>query len=165
MTDAPRNDPWSNPSQNQPPPGYGAPPGGPGAPGYGEAPTYGGSSGYGGPPARPPSNGIGIAALVVGIVSLFTWWIPVLGLVVAIVAVVLGIVGIRKASKGQATNKGMAIAGLVTGALGLIASLLVTIFFLTAADDFGSLIDCAANATTLEEQEACNEQFEQNFGQ
>jgi CubicO group peptidase (beta-lactamase class C family) len=155
MTDAPSgNDPWSSPSQNQPPPSYGSSP-----PGYGAPPSYGG------PPARPASNGIGIAAMVVGIVSLFLWWIPLLGLVVAIVAVVLGILGIRKASKGEATNKGMAIAGLVTGILGLIASLFVTIFFFTAANNFGSLFECAANAQTIEEQEACNEQFEQDFGQ
>lgn len=160
MTDVPSgNDPWSSPSQNQPPPNYGAPP-----PGNYAPPGAGG--GYG-QPAPQTSNGVGIAALVVGIVSLFVWWIPFLGLVVAVVAVVLGIVGIRKASRGAASNKGMAIAGLVTGALGLVASLIITIFFvgIFSSDSFQNILECTQNAQTVEEQRACQEEFEQDFGQ
>ncbi len=170
MSDVPpRNDPWSSPGQSQPPadqppPNYGAPSGGQGASGYGA------SSGYGGEPPRQPSNGVGIAALVVGIVALVLsiLFFP-LGLLLGIVAVVLGIVGLRKAKRGEATNKGMAIAGLVTGALAIvIAGLLaffVGTFLFKNQDQLGNLTECIENATTPEAQQACQEQFEQDFGQ
>jgi hypothetical protein len=137
---------WSNPPQNQPPPTYG------GSGGYGNQGGYGGGS--------SPKNGIGIAAMVVGIVALVLFWIPFLGLVLGIVAVVLGIVGIRKASRGEATNKGMAIAGVATGGVATLVGLFVVVVFLFIADEFGSLFECLSEAQTLEEQEACNTQFE-----
>jgi hypothetical protein len=148
---------WPNPSQNPPPPpAYGGSYGNQG--GYGSPGGYGNQGGYGG---SSPRNGIGIAAMVVGIVAIFLFWIPLLGLVLAIVALVLGIVGIRKASRGEATNKGMAIAGVVTGALALLGSIFITIVFFVAVDEFGSLFECLEQAQTIEEQESCQVQFEQ----
>ncbi len=139
---------WSNPPPNPPPPGYGG--------------SYGNQGGYGGP---PPKNGIGIAAMVVGIVALFLFWIPFLGVIVAIVGLVLGIVGIRKASRGEATNKGMAIAGVATGGLALVGSLLITIFVFAAVDEFGNFFECIEQAQTVEEEQQCSTQFEDNFTQ
>lgn len=110
-----------------------------------------------------PSNGIGIAALVVGIVALVLCWIPFLGLVLAIVALVLGIVGIRKASRGEATNKGMAITGVVTGGLAIVGGMLSILFFLFIADEFGSLIECVEQAETAEEEQECQTQFEDDL--
>ncbi|CAN5755188.1 hypothetical protein BH20ACT1_BH20ACT1_11650 [soil metagenome] len=141
---------WSNSPQSQP------------------APGYGGQGGYGGPAPAKPSNGIGIAALVVGIVSLVLSWIPFLGLLLAIVAIVLGILGIRKASKGEATNKGMAITGVVTGGLALLVGAFVTIgtiaFF--GSDEFQNLTECLQQAgDDLQTQQDCQVQFQDNFGQ
>jgi hypothetical protein len=141
---------WSNPPQSQ------------------AAPGYGGQGGYGGPAPAKPSNGIGIAALVVGIVSLVLSWIPFLGLLLAIVAIVLGILGIRKASKGEATNKGMAITGVVTGGLAFLVGALVTIgtiaFF--GSDEFQNLTECLEQAgDDLQAQQDCQVQFQDNFGQ
>ena len=137
----------SGPPQDQPPPPSGYP-----APG-----AYGG-----GPPARP-SNGIGIAALVVGIVSLFLFWIPFLGLVLAILALVFGIIGIRKASRGEATNKGMAITGVVTGALALVGALIVSVVFIFFVDEFNTLVECMEAAETVQEENACQTQFQREF--
>lgn len=67
-----------------------------------------------------PRNGLGTAALVCGILAValsfipgvnwFTWPLGVL-------AIVFGAIGWSRANKGQATNKGYAIAGLVLGIL------------------------------------------------
>ncbi len=162
MSDGPsRNDPWSSPGQSQPPqsqapPSYGPPGGG-----------YAASSGSGGQPPPQTSNGVGIAALVVGIVALLISWIPFLGLLLAIVALVLGIIGIRKASRGQATNKGMAITGVVTGGLALLIGAFFTIgtIALFSSEEFQNIFECTQQAQTVEEQQACQEQFEQDFGQ
>lgn len=71
------------------------------------------------------TNGLAIAGLVVGIVAFFSGWIPVFGLAVSITAVVLSILGLRKGG----SQKGMAIAGLVTGGLGLLWALIISTFF------------------------------------
>lgn len=79
------------------------------------------------PPQLPSAtNGLAVAGLVVGIVAFFSGWVPVFGLAVGITAVILSILGIRKG--GQ--QKGMAIAGLVTGGLGLLWGLVISTFFI-----------------------------------
>jgi hypothetical protein len=79
------------------------------------------------PAPTGPANGLAIAALVVGIVAAISGWIPFWGLIVGGAAVVLGILGLRKAN-----GKGMAIAGLVTGAIGAFWSIFTTLFFVIA---------------------------------
>lgn len=69
-------------------------------------------------------NGVGTAGGVCGIISLCTGWVPVLGwfsgLVLGILAIALGGVGLKRVSSGVANNKGMAVCGIVCGAVGLI---------------------------------------------
>ncbi len=65
----------------------------------------------------PPSNGMAVAGLVLGILGLL---IPVLG----ILALIFGAVGLGKANQG-ASGKGMAVAGLVLGIVGTLVTLVV----------------------------------------
>lgn len=67
-----------------------------------------------------PANsiGLGVAALVLGIVGLLAWIIPIIGLSIGIVALVFGILGIKKSSKG------MSIAGIVLGAISLVLTII-----------------------------------------
>lgn len=66
-----------------------------------------------------PTNGFGVAALVLGIVAVVTalngWWLFVLPIAIAtgILAVVFGRRGRRMADAGEATNRGQATAGSV----------------------------------------------------
>lgn len=86
---------------------------------------------YGAPPAQP-RNGFGVAALVLGIVAIVLFWIPfvdILGIILGILAIVFGVVGIARVRTGQATNRGMAIAGIVTGAIGVVLSAAMLILF------------------------------------
>lgn len=70
-------------------------------------------------PAPPqPKNGLAIAALCCGLVGILVGLIPLMFLAagaLAILAIVFGIVGIRRVSRREATNRGMAIAGLIAG--------------------------------------------------
>lgn len=75
----------------------------------------------------PMRNGLGIAALCCGLVGILIGLIPFMFLgagALGILAIVFGIVGIRRVGRGEASNRGMAIAGLVTGvaafALGIV---------------------------------------------
>jgi prepilin-type processing-associated H-X9-DG protein len=67
---------------------------------------------YGGPMVTPPSSGLAIASLICGLL----FFIPVIP---AILAIVFGIVGINQTKSGRAGGRGLAIAGLVCGAVSL----------------------------------------------
>ena len=69
------------------------------------------------------------ASLVLGIVSI-VGAIPLsfVTIVVALVGLILGIIALRKVSKGTGGGKGMAIGGVVTSAIGFILSAVVLIF-------------------------------------
>ena len=69
------------------------------------------------------SKGFAISSLVCGIVSLLCSCCGWLGITVSVAAVVLGIVSINKKEEG----KGMAIAGIICGGIGLLIGIVSTI--------------------------------------
>jgi hypothetical protein len=119
------------------------------------------------PPAGPPMairprNGIGTAALVVGVVSLVLAALVIffpIAAVLGIVAAILGLVGMRRASRGEATNRGHAVAGVVTGVLGLVVAIVIGVrigtFINDHQGDFRDFWTCITSAPTEQEQEDC----------
>ncbi|MFF5769836.1 DUF4190 domain-containing protein [Streptomyces californicus] len=96
--------------------GYPAPPAQPygGYPGYG---AYGvGPAGW----APAPNNGLGTAAMVIGIVSVVGFCLYGLNIVLGILALIFGIIGLGRAKRGEATNRGMALAGVILGSIGIV---------------------------------------------
>ena len=71
-----------------------------------------------GQPVQPPGGGKAIASMVLGIIGLFAWFLPIIGLPVTITGLVLGIKGKNSA------NRGMAIAGIVMTIMGLTLSVI-----------------------------------------
>lgn len=90
---------------------------------------------------KPLSSGMAVTAFVVGLIGFLTAFIPVINavsIVGGIVAVVLGVLAVRKANAGQAAGKGLAVAGLVLGALAVIGGILANLLFgaaVTAIDE------------------------------
>ncbi|GAB3452433.1 DUF4190 domain-containing protein [Actinophytocola sediminis] len=75
----------------------------------------------------PPTNGMGVASLVLGIVGLlfsFLPWIGVLAWPMVILGTIFGGVGISKAGRTPGMPKGLAIAGLVCSLVGLVICVL-----------------------------------------
>lgn len=74
----------------------------------------------------PSPNGMALAGMICGIVSVTTFWVPfayiVSGLVVGIVAVVLSHRGRSAAARGAGGGK-QALAGLICGYAGIVLSL------------------------------------------
>ncbi|MFE3036708.1 DUF4190 domain-containing protein [Streptomyces canus] len=116
------------PGQSVPPPPIG--PEGPGAPvGYGYPAYPQGPQGYGGwAPPVPPQNGMGVAAMVLGILScaLFCMY-GILSVILGVLAIVFGIKGRKKAERGEATNRGQAQAGFIMGIIGTIIGVAVVV--------------------------------------
>lgn len=83
-------------------------------------------------PAPTDSQAFGVTSLVTGILSLVLVWVPVINFILSVVAVIFGILGIRKPA-----SKGMSIAGLATGGVALIITFIMGLFwiivFLSAA--------------------------------
>jgi hypothetical protein len=134
-----------------------APGGGPGN-NYGN--TYGG--GYGDPTSRP-KNGMGVAGLVLGILALLSSWF-VLGLPLAIVGLILSIVGLRRVRSGRATNRGVALGGVIVNAVALLLSVVLTAVY---AFTFWALwnnggqeaVDCIQNAQDQVQVQQCIDQY------
>jgi hypothetical protein len=89
---------------------------------------------------KPPSNGLAITSMILGIVAIVIGiWalIPFLGLFAAVtgflpavVAVILGHIGLARARQMNSTGRGQAMAGLVTGYITLGIIVLTTAFWL-----------------------------------
>lgn len=62
-----------------------------------------------------PQNGLGTAALTLGILGLFCF-----PLISSLLAIIFGRIGMTRADQGYATNRGSAKAGFVLGIIGLI---------------------------------------------
>jgi hypothetical protein len=64
-----------------------------------------------------PGNGKAIASLVLGVVGLGAWLIPILGAPVTLIALILGVKGLKTG------RRGMAMAGLVLSIIGLVLTI------------------------------------------
>lgn len=72
-----------------------------------------------------PQNGMGAAALVMGILQFFC-----LGTIGSILAIVFGRIGMKRADQGLATNRGTAKAGVVLGTVGVVMQVLGILYFI-----------------------------------
>jgi hypothetical protein len=91
--------------------------------------------GYGPHPA--PRNGLGTAALVLGIIGVVLCWVPFTGWALNILAIIFGAVGRKRAVGGLATNKPSAVAGLVLGVVGLGVWIVIIVMFVSAVGTIG----------------------------
>lgn len=85
--------------------------------------TSGQQNYYGNEPATETPSGMAIAGLVLGILSMVCCCIWYVSAILAILALVFSIITVVKNKPG----KGMAIAGIVCGAIGLIMAIVVVI--------------------------------------
>ena len=148
MTDTPADRP-PDPTQPSPPAGAG----------YGRYPT-----------ARGRRNGMGTAALVLGIVALVLVALILfspLGVLLGLLAVIFGIVGTLRVNRGEADNRGQAVAGLVTGAVALVIGLFLTIgigvFFAANVNELRQFGRCMDDARGAQAREACAQQLSRDL--
>lgn len=88
-------------------------------------------------------NGMAIAALVLGVIGVGIGWMPflvVIGLVAAILAIIFGVIGLRR-SRELGVGRSQAIVGLTTGGCGLAASVLGVLLTVAVLD----LVDAYEN--------------------
>lgn len=147
-----------------PSPAYGTPPSG-AAPGYGQPYPQSYGPEYGQPPMRRGA-GMATAALVLGILALILCWTVVGGIVLGLLALIFGIIAARRAGRGEAPGRGRAIAGIVTGVLGLLLSIAliaigVSIFNSGSGKTFQQCLQQAGNDQAARQQ--CAQQFQKSI--
>jgi Domain of unknown function (DUF4190) len=156
--------PSDQPTPAQPPP-YPYPTSGPAYP----APPPVPYSGYSAPPPPTgPRNGLGIAALIIAIVGLFLMWSVALGVILGVVAVILGFVGYGRVKRGEANNGVVAIVGIALGFLGIVLGLAWIPIWVAIFNQIGasSYIDCLSKAGNDSAKiQQCADQFRQHLQQ
>jgi hypothetical protein len=121
-------------------------------------------SGFTPPPTGPtgPRNGLGITALVLAIIGLMFCWSIAGGIILGLCAIIIGFVGRGRVKRGEATNGGVAIAGIVLGFLAIIVSLIFIPIWIGVFDDVGGTdyVDCVAKAGSNQQAiQQCADQF------
>ena len=151
----------------QGPPPYG-PPGG--QPPYGPP---GGQPPYGPPPGGPyygqpskPGSGMAIGALVCGILAILFSWTIVGGILLGLIAAILGFIAYSKAKKGQAGGTGMSLTGIILGLVGIALSIVLVVvgvglFKKSGAGDYIDCINKAGDNTS--EQQRCADEFQRHI--
>ncbi|WP_286151394.1 DUF4190 domain-containing protein, partial [Mycobacterium sp. 96-892] len=140
------------PPGGYPPPAYPYPYGAPGMP----------------VPPPAPKNGFGVGALVVGIIAILLSCTVFGGFIGGLVAVGLGIVGVRRVRRAEADNRGVAISGIVLGSLAILLSTLVVVFTLVFMKSAGlsDFITCVSDAKGDQAKAAqCQNAFENRMNQ
>lgn len=118
---------------------------------------------------RPPVGGGGMAtaALVLGILALITSITVFGGVLLGLLAIIFGVIGLRRANRGLALGRGRAIAGIILGVLGiLVAGVLiaigVSILNSPEGKDLQSCLRDAGNNQTQVQQ--CQDEYRSKVG-
>jgi len=105
---------------------------------------------------------MGTTALVLGVVALTLVLLLLfspLGAFLGLLAVLFGILGLLRANRGEADNRGQAVAGLVTGGIALLVGIFLTIsvgtWFATHVNDFRRFGNCMDKAAGQAAHEQC----------
>ncbi len=115
---------------------------------------------------RQGGSGMAIAALVLGVLAVLTSWTVIGGILLGLVAIVLGFIASSRAKRGQGGGRVMAILGILAGALGVVLSIVliyIGVSFLNS-DSGQDLQDCLRQAGTDEAaQTQCQREVEDDL--
>jgi hypothetical protein len=129
---------------------------------YGYPPPY-----YGYPtPRAEPRNGLAITSLVLAITALVSVWSVLGGIILGLAAVVIGFLGWGRVKRGTATNGGVAITGIVLGALAIIVGLVFIPIWTAIWNDIdgGDYVSCVENAgPNRVKRQHCVDQFREHI--
>ena len=97
---------------------------------------------YGPPTTYGHKNGIATAALVTGIVGASLFFIPGVGMLLGILALVFGVVALVKIKRGTSDAKGRAITGVVLGPVAILLGIVMWAAYYQAASDLNDYDNC-----------------------
>ncbi|WP_328944298.1 DUF4352 domain-containing protein [Streptomyces sp. NBC_00250] len=105
------------------------------------------------PPAAPHThmrNGLGTAALILGIIGTLSGLIPLLfwlAGILGLIALILGLVGKGRVKRGEANNKGVTLTGAILGLVSLVLSVVGLVITVTAVSEAVDELDKSIKET------------------
>ena len=117
------------------------------------------------PPPTGAKNGMGIAALVIAIIGLVASASVVLGIILGLVAVILGFIARGRVKSGEANNGGIALTGILLGFLSIVAGVVFIFIYVAAFREVGGqdFVECMNRAgSDSSAQQKCVDQFERS---
>lgn len=149
---------------------YARPVGGdPGVPSYPQAnpprvdPAYGVNQPYRGGTGPRLHSGMATAALILGILAIITGVTVVGGIILGLLALIFGMIAARRSRRGEALGHGRAVAGIVTGIIGIVLAIALIALgaSLLNTKEGKDLRSCLHNAGTNQAQiQHCDSQFQ-----
>jgi hypothetical protein len=124
---------------------------------------------YGDPYLGAPAakrNGLGTAALIMGILAVFPGTCTVIfGVVLGVIAVILGFIARERVTRGEADNGGTALGGILLGGLAILVSVAFTIVGFRAFKDAGlsEYFNCVSNSSDQAQTDQCTTEFKQRM--
>jgi hypothetical protein len=103
--------------------------------------------------------------LVVAIIGLVFCWTVVGGVILGVGAIIMGFVARGRVKRGEATNGGVAIAGIVLGFLAIVVSLVFIPIWIGMFEEVGgsNYVDCLSKAGSDEQAiQKCADQFREH---
>jgi hypothetical protein len=99
-------------------------------------------------PAAQGNNGLSLASMITGIVSvILACCCPFLGIPGGLTAVVLGFVGLKQTRERGQAGRGMAIAGIATGAFSVVLGIIMAVLGASGVmTDWMNNLDTGSNA-------------------
>lgn len=94
-------------------------------------------------------NGLGVASLVVAIIGLLLTITVAGGVVLGIIAIILGFVGLARVKRSEANNRGVALSGVILGVIAIVVGLLfIPLFWFPVFKQVGATdyVDCMQQA-------------------
>jgi hypothetical protein len=82
--------------------------------------------------AKGQVPGLAIAAFVLGLLGVLTFWVPFLGLILGILGLVFGLSSRGNAKRGRCAPTWQATAGAILGGLAVLASIAIIVLALSS---------------------------------
>jgi Domain of unknown function (DUF4190) len=123
---------------------------------------------YGAAVPHGANNGMGTAALVLGILAFFGCWTVVGGVLLGGLAVVFGVLGRGRAKRQEADNGALAIWGLSLGAVGIVLGITAGAIYAAAyrGSGFSDFVSCSVAAGDDQAKvDACDQEFQDRLSQ
>jgi ABC-type Fe3+ transport system permease subunit len=115
-------------------------------------------------------NGMGTAALVIGVLALVLAILVIffpIAAILGLVGAIFGGIGMRRASRGEANNRSHAVTGLVTSLFAIVIAVAIGVrlgtFINDHQGDFRRFWTCITSAPTDEEQQTCGEELAESL--
>jgi hypothetical protein len=106
-------------------------------------------------------QGLGIAGLILGVIALLIAFIPCIGVLAVVpgaIALILSVIGLTQANRGDG-SKGLVVAALVLSALSVVVAIAWGIFFAGSATIFNRI----SNEIKTELEQELGEDFDEAF--